>query len=365
MPTVDISDGKVFPEDVGTDAPSDYTQPDSAGFFGGLARHASLLQYVETGLGFSADFGTNTLDIGSGLAFLLADGAVTVQNEDGEYSDTWHSGMAIAVDVPEVTGISLATDSDNHVFLAVDMSAGNGTYYETNTTNEQPVDPYVKLGIVDTLNDTVGELNRDPEGTFSRIFATETVDDPDALTRREYVDAEISSVRNDYESDLTAHTDTADAHHTRPSAGTNLTESSNVFSLVDSPSIAGDIDVSGKGTFTSSDSRGHTRWIRGDNEWQVDYGFNGWGIRHVEENGVSVSAIPLYIDRDHQVGIGGRDNFHSAVAHVYGDALIEGPLTVEGDITENGDDVVSSPDGDYEIQKNGTDGAGIVNFKTE
>jgi len=35
-----------------------------------------------------------------------------------------------------------------------------------------------------------------------------------------------------------------------------------------------------------------------------------------------------------------------------------------GKITESGNDVVSSPDGDYDIQKNGTDGAGVINFKT-
>jgi hypothetical protein len=35
-----------------------------------------------------------------------------------------------------------------------------------------------------------------------------------------------------------------------------------------------------------------------------------------------------------------------------------------GDITESGQDVVSSPTKDYEIQKNGTDGNGIINFKT-
>lgn len=34
-------------------------------------------------------------------------------------------------------------------------------------------------------------------------------------------------------------------------------------------------------------------------------------------------------------------------------------------ITENGQDVISSPDDDYEIQKDGTDGTGVINFKTQ
>jgi len=42
------------------------------------------------------------------------------------------------------------------------------------------------------------------------------------------------------------------------------------------------------------------------------------------------------------------------------------PVDIEAaTIIENGQDVVSSPDDDYEIQKDGTDGQGIINFKTQ
>jgi len=42
------------------------------------------------------------------------------------------------------------------------------------------------------------------------------------------------------------------------------------------------------------------------------------------------------------------------------------PVDIEAaTIIENGQDVVSSPDDDYEIQKDGTDGPGIINFKTQ
>jgi len=40
-------------------------------------------------------------------------------------------------------------------------------------------------------------------------------------------------------------------------------------------------------------------------------------------------------------------------------------ITASNSITENGQDVVSSPDDDYEIVKDGTDGQGIINFKTQ
>jgi hypothetical protein len=40
-------------------------------------------------------------------------------------------------------------------------------------------------------------------------------------------------------------------------------------------------------------------------------------------------------------------------------------LNANGSITENGQDVISSPDDDYEIQKDGTDGSGVINLKTQ
>jgi len=40
-------------------------------------------------------------------------------------------------------------------------------------------------------------------------------------------------------------------------------------------------------------------------------------------------------------------------------------ITASNSITENGQDVVSSPDDDYEIVKDGSDGTGVINFKTQ
>jgi len=40
-------------------------------------------------------------------------------------------------------------------------------------------------------------------------------------------------------------------------------------------------------------------------------------------------------------------------------------VVADNTMTESGNDVVSSPDSDYEIQKNGTDGSGVINFKTQ
>jgi hypothetical protein len=49
---------------------------------------------------------------------------------------------------------------------------------------------------------------------------------------------------------------------------------------------------------------------------------------------------------------------------VVSNSLTTDSLTVLNSITENNQDVISSPTKDYEVQKNGTDGNGIINFKT-
>jgi len=40
-------------------------------------------------------------------------------------------------------------------------------------------------------------------------------------------------------------------------------------------------------------------------------------------------------------------------------------LNAQNSLTDAGDAVLSSPDADYEVQKDGTDGTGVINFKTQ
>jgi len=40
-------------------------------------------------------------------------------------------------------------------------------------------------------------------------------------------------------------------------------------------------------------------------------------------------------------------------------------LNAQNSLTDAGDAVVSSPSADYQVQKDGTDGSGVINFKTQ
>lgn len=72
---------------------------------------------------------------------------------------------------------------------------------------------------------------------------------------------------------------------------------------------------------------------------------------------------PIYIQRD----IASTETALSIVGTNVGvgtETTPEVQLDVQGKIHKDGKDVVASPSGDYEIQKNGTDGLGVINFKT-
>ncbi|SNZ18185.1 hypothetical protein SAMN06269185_3284 [Natronoarchaeum philippinense] len=176
MPTTQISDAIVFPEDKGTGLPStsdaDYS---SAGHFGGLAAQSNSTDYVEAGMGFTPDFGTPALDIGAGLAYIRHEATVNVQDDVGDYINDWKQGISLAVQVPSVSGLALTDGATNHVFVALDLSSNNGAEYVINTTGDAPSAPSLKIGTVDTANDTVEELNRDPDLSFEVASGEELV----------------------------------------------------------------------------------------------------------------------------------------------------------------------------------------------
>ncbi len=90
---------------------------------------------------------------------------------------------------------------------------------------------------------------------------------------------------------------------------------------------------------------------------RIDNGSWSFEGNTVEAGQVGTSSSPVDVEAD------------SINANQLGTST--NPVSVEADsintsqsITENGQDVISSPDDDYEIQKDGTDGTGIINFKT-
>lgn len=116
------------------------------------AAKSNLTDYVERGLGFSVDHGANEVTIGSGHAII----------QDG----------AAAYDVfPDQTTLSLpATSGTNYVFLTHDPASDNSISYHIDDADTAPSNPSLKIGTVDTANDTSDDtINRDPDGSFETV----------------------------------------------------------------------------------------------------------------------------------------------------------------------------------------------------
>lgn len=123
---------------------------------------ANLADYVETGLGFTPDFTNVVLDIGDGKAVIL--------------DSSTGKGQDITVLPDARTGLALTDNATNHVFLTVDPSVDDGVSYHIDTDNTAPANPSLKVGTVDTSNNTSTELNRDPDHTLENLDVGEALD---------------------------------------------------------------------------------------------------------------------------------------------------------------------------------------------
>ncbi|MDS0258558.1 hypothetical protein NDI56_03920 [Haloarcula sp. S1CR25-12] len=115
---------------------------------------SNLTDYVERGLGFSADYQANTLDIGSGHA-IVRDG---MQAYD-VFPDA-RSGLGLA----STTGL-------NYVYLAIQPGTDDDVRYEIESSQTPPSDPSLLVGTVDAGADTSTTSNRAPDGEFQEVSA--------------------------------------------------------------------------------------------------------------------------------------------------------------------------------------------------
>ncbi len=190
MPTP-IDGAITFPEDSGTGVPTATADWTSAGHFGGQQAQQNRSDYVERGLEFNADFAADELEISDGLAYVLHDEPVDVQDNDGDYVNEWDQGMTITTAVPVVDGIGLEPDAVNYVWLSPELTTNNGANYVVGQDREadEPDSPALLVGLVDTGNEAVHEVHREPRARFQvRLHQTvvergEKIEIPEATAR--------------------------------------------------------------------------------------------------------------------------------------------------------------------------------------
>lgn len=183
--TTPIDGAITFPEDTGTGVPTAREDWTSAGHFGGQQAQQNRSDYVERGLEFDIDFVAGELSISDGLAYILHDEPVNVQDNDGDYNDVWDQGMTITAAVPDVGAIPLEAPSTNFIYLSLDLFSNNGASYVVEQEEIPPDSPALLIGLVDTETETVHKVHREPQARFTarphrtEIERGETVEIPE------------------------------------------------------------------------------------------------------------------------------------------------------------------------------------------
>lgn len=261
----------VFPEDEGTGA-NDGDYADAANFASAMD---TLTDYVANGMSFTVDYGVPSVDVSAGKAFVSDSAAGMAQS-----AETRDRGVSFAVEAAARSGLGLTDGDVNHVYLDVDLTQDDGVSYTINTTGSAPADPALKIGEIDTTNDTKDEgFNRSAigldslgsildasnnvetehlsqfDGTVSRVVEDTSGNLSAGTADRLAIESDTGRVLFDNGSSFVevglsesqislanlssrSHADLsdapADAHHTDPTAGTGITdEGTNQFGISD------------------------------------------------------------------------------------------------------------------------------------
>lgn len=122
--------------------------PLDAANFGAVAYSPNTSDAILSGLGLvNPDYTGVTIDVESGVA-KASDTNVTTPN-DGTRQSVVYNAEADAR-----SGLALTDNAVNHVYLDIENAADDSLSIVINTTGTAPSDPSLKLGEVDTVNDT-------------------------------------------------------------------------------------------------------------------------------------------------------------------------------------------------------------------
>jgi len=136
----------VWPEDQGTNSEIDDPQE---GDYNDAANHASAYynpnasDFVVSGLNVSYDEDEETIDISDGKAYISAETAETAQTDDVRQYVTYD------VQPDERNDIDVEDGEVNYVFLNVLLEENDSLEYVINITDEQPLEPSLKIAEVD------------------------------------------------------------------------------------------------------------------------------------------------------------------------------------------------------------------------
>ena len=130
--------------------------PDDAENFAQLIGQTNLADFVETGMGLTPDYSNLSVTVGAGQAY-VSTGTQTASSTSEDRLET-----TMVVQVAQDT-LALTDAAVNHVYVEPNIGTDDSASYQVYTDETNAGANALKIGEVDTSNNTATELNRYPE----------------------------------------------------------------------------------------------------------------------------------------------------------------------------------------------------------
>lgn len=190
MTDTSVSDAVVFPQDRGTKAPDEKSDRISGGYLAMLSRYRGDESYVGENssgnptLQFIVDSVNNTVDIEPGYAYISVSNVEVQGGSESGFDTTLPIDIPTVVALPStVSGLSLGDNTTNDLWLAFDPTTNDSVYIRHGSSVSEPSDPSVKLGVVDTTDESTKRPNDLSTSTFeetiSNLVTTGRIDGSD------------------------------------------------------------------------------------------------------------------------------------------------------------------------------------------
>jgi hypothetical protein len=148
---------------------------DDAENFGQLIGQDILSNFVARGFGFNPDYGVPEVTISTGLCFIRVGSATAASTGETRLD------VNRAVQLPQET-VSLTDSAVNYIYVSPDFTTNDNASFSVYTNQGNAGANELYIGSIDTTNDTVNEMNRDPSGSFEDLDVSGTLDVEDNVS---------------------------------------------------------------------------------------------------------------------------------------------------------------------------------------
>jgi hypothetical protein len=131
----------------------------------------NISSYVETGLGITPNYTTSppTVDISQGKSFIIIDEETISSNGETRLA------LDYAVTTEGATSVTInSNESNNLIYLNPNLGTNDSPSFEVETSTSGAAADWLLIARVDTVAESVEQLNRNPDADFDTLTARES-----------------------------------------------------------------------------------------------------------------------------------------------------------------------------------------------